>query len=122
MVRLERHGDVTRVHLASRRSRLIGYSASAYLVRGVLVDTGFHAVRRDVSRLVDEMRPRGAVVTHEHEDHAGNVELLARRGVTAMAEIGPGRALAGLIKRIAKGVQTHNLNSVKAIQPEGERA
>jgi glyoxylase-like metal-dependent hydrolase (beta-lactamase superfamily II) len=27
------------------------------------------------------VRPRGAFVTHAHEDHAGNVELLARRGV-----------------------------------------
>ncbi len=50
------------------------------------------------------------------------VELLGRRGVTAMAEIGPGRALAGLIKRIARTVQTHNLNSVKSIRPGGDES
>ncbi|HET7458556.1 MAG TPA: MBL fold metallo-hydrolase [Gemmatimonadaceae bacterium] len=88
MVHVERHDDVTRFEFSTWRSRAIGYSVSAYLVRGVLVDTGFHAVRRDVARLVaelreasDERRLRGAVVTHKHEDHAGNVALLARLGV-----------------------------------------
>lgn len=47
-----------------------------------------------------------------------SVELLARQGVTAVAEIGPGRVLAGLIKRIARGVQIHNLNSAKAVQSD----
>ena len=59
----------------------MGYSVSAYLVRGVLVDTGFPAAAADLARMLAELRPRGAVVTHAHEDHAGNVELLARRGV-----------------------------------------
>jgi len=81
MIRLERHGDVTRLHCSSARSRLVGYSVSAYLVRGALVDTGFPGMWRDLARLVGEQRPAGALVTHEHEDHAGNVELLARAGV-----------------------------------------
>jgi glyoxylase-like metal-dependent hydrolase (beta-lactamase superfamily II) len=81
MIRLTRHADVTALELFTARSRLISYSVHVYLVRGALVDTGSHAVRRDVARLVDEVRPRGAFVTHSHEDHAGNVELLARRGV-----------------------------------------
>ena len=81
MHRRTTHGDVTAVELFTRRSRVAAYSVHVFLVRGVLVDTGFHAVRRDVARLVDELGPRGALVTHWHEDHAGNVELLARRGV-----------------------------------------
>ncbi|MBI2760278.1 MAG: ACP S-malonyltransferase [Chloroflexi bacterium] len=47
-----------------------------------------------------------------------SIELLARHGITAVAEIGPGRVLAGLIKRIARGVQIHNLNSAKAVQSD----
>ncbi len=47
-----------------------------------------------------------------------SIELLARLGVTAVAEIGPGRVLAGLIRRIARNLQTHNLNSARALQPE----
>jgi [acyl-carrier-protein] S-malonyltransferase len=49
------------------------------------------------------------------------VELLVRRGVTAIAEIGPGRVLSGLIRRIARHVQTHNLNSARALSGEGEQ-
>ena len=78
---LTTHDDVLRVELFTARSRVMGYGVSMYLVRGTLVDTGFHAVRRAVAHLVDERRPAGALVTHYHEDHAGNVELLARRGV-----------------------------------------
>ena len=45
MLRTERHDDVTRLAFTSRAGRLVGYSASAYLVargsRSILVDTGF---------------------------------------------------------------------------------
>src|SRR5215212_1942756 len=75
------HADVTAFELFTRRTQVARYSVHVFHVRGALVDTGFHGVRDDVARLVDELRPRGVLVTHWHEDHAGNVELLARRGV-----------------------------------------
>lgn len=81
MHRRTRHADVTAIELFTRRSRAIGYTVHVYVVRGALVDTGFPAVEGEVGRLVDELRPRGAFVTHAHEDHSGNVELLARRGL-----------------------------------------
>lgn len=88
----ESHGDVTRLVLASPASRLVGYTASAYLVETaggpVLVDTGIPRAWRALARYLAE-RPalRGAVVTHQHEDHAGNAARLARRGVPlAMAD------------------------------------
>lgn len=81
MIEVERHGDVVRLHMSHWRSRVSGYSVSAYLVRGVLIDTGFPAARRHVARLLDETRPRAVIVTHHHEDHAGNAELLATRGI-----------------------------------------
>lgn len=43
------------------------------------------------------------------------VELLARLGVKAIVEIGPGRVLAGLIRRTARTVHVHNLNSARAL-------
>ena len=86
MLHLEPHApDVVRLHMSSWRSRLVGYSVSAYLVRGALVDCGFHAVRRELARWADEARPRGVILTHEHEDHAGNVDLLARLGIPVAA-------------------------------------
>ncbi|MEO8563127.1 MAG: MBL fold metallo-hydrolase [bacterium] len=70
-----------RLRLSSWRGRTVGYDVSAYLVDDVLVDTGFPHVRADLLRAVRDARPRGAVVTHWHEDHAGNVEALAASGL-----------------------------------------
>jgi ribonuclease/clavin/mitogillin len=76
---------VTRLHLWSRVGRAIGYTVSAYLVRGVLVDTGFPHAGGELAALIDRVPVRGAIVTHAHEDHAGNVALLAARGVPILA-------------------------------------
>lgn len=86
MIRLERHGDVLRLSMSSLGSRAIRYAASAYLVRDVLVDTGIPKARAALLRFLDARAAaghalRGAVVTHQHEDHAGNVRALAARGV-----------------------------------------
>jgi glyoxylase-like metal-dependent hydrolase (beta-lactamase superfamily II) len=93
MLRIERHADVTRLAFASPVGRLVGYSASAFVVargdRPVLVDTAF---ARAGDALVDALRGlhggraphealAGAVLTHAHEDHAGNAARLARLGV-----------------------------------------
>ena len=59
----------------------MNYEVSAYLVRGVLVDTGFPAVGGELSEWVSSARPEGALVTHYHEDHAGNVGRLVALGV-----------------------------------------
>jgi ribonuclease/clavin/mitogillin len=81
MLRIEQYGDVTRVHMTTWRGRLVGYDVSAYLTRDVLVDTGFAHVSGDFSRFLDVTKVRGVIVTHWHEDHAGNAALTAARGV-----------------------------------------
>lgn len=81
MLREERHGDVTRLVFESRRSRLMGFDVSAYAVRGALIDTAFHQVGRELAAWLDTRRPDGVIVTHYHEDHAGNVEVAAGRGL-----------------------------------------
>jgi endoribonuclease LACTB2 len=81
MLRIERYGDVTRVHMTSWRGRLVGYDVSAYLAQDVLIDTGFPHVADDFSRFLDVSRIRGVIVTHWHEDHAGNAALAAARGL-----------------------------------------
>jgi glyoxylase-like metal-dependent hydrolase (beta-lactamase superfamily II) len=74
-------GDVVQLRMSSRISRLVGYSASAFVVRGVMVDVGFPKVGGELAGLLDRLSLRGAIVTHKHEDHAGNVSLLASRGI-----------------------------------------
>ena len=73
--------QVTRIRMGSWQGRMFGYEVSAYLIAGVLVDTGFPRVAATFAPVVDTLRPRGAIVTHWHEDHAGNVPLLAARGL-----------------------------------------
>jgi [acyl-carrier-protein] S-malonyltransferase len=43
------------------------------------------------------------------------VEYMAAQGVTTFVEIGPGRVLSGLIKRIAPTVQTKNINGAGSL-------
>jgi len=81
MLRVEQHGDVTRFEMSSVVSRLVGYTASAFLVRGTLIDCGFHGARREIDTILAHERPRGVVITHYHEDHAGNVERVASLGI-----------------------------------------
>jgi glyoxylase-like metal-dependent hydrolase (beta-lactamase superfamily II) len=85
MFRIEHFGDVLRIEMGSPSGRLVGYTASAYLTRGVMVDCGFPLARRHVAAVLERYRPRGVFLTHYHEDHAGNVELVARSGIPIAA-------------------------------------
>ncbi|MEX2177275.1 MAG: MBL fold metallo-hydrolase [Gemmatimonadaceae bacterium] len=81
MMEITEFRDVRRVRLWTWRTRAAGYDVSAYLLRGVLVDTGFPQVANELVRAVHALQPRGAIVTHWHEDHAGNAPALARAGL-----------------------------------------
>jgi glyoxylase-like metal-dependent hydrolase (beta-lactamase superfamily II) len=85
MLALESAYGVTRVHLWSRLGRAVGYTVSAYLTRGVLVDTGFPRAAAEVRALLAHERPRAVVVTHAHEDHGGNAALVAAAGIPVVA-------------------------------------
>jgi [acyl-carrier-protein] S-malonyltransferase len=43
------------------------------------------------------------------------VEYMSANGITAFVEIGPGKVLTGLIKRIASGAETRNINGAAAL-------
>jgi endoribonuclease LACTB2 len=105
---IERIGDIVRLTMSSWRSRRAGYGVSAYLHRGVLIDTGFPSIGRELERAVDDLRPRAVALTHWHEDHGGNVERLARRRLpiaAAAPTIAALRSLApiGLYRRVVWG-------------------
>ena len=86
MIELTTFGDVTRARMWTRRSAAVGYDVSAYLVRETIIDTGFRHVGHAFTRFVESARPRGLIVTHWHEDHAGNAPTLAARWPMWMAE------------------------------------
>ncbi len=77
MLRLEQYGDVTRLAMSSLSTRLARYEVSAFLVRGVLVDIGFPRIAAEMHRFLRERQPLGVMLTHSHEDHAGNAPLAA---------------------------------------------
>jgi glyoxylase-like metal-dependent hydrolase (beta-lactamase superfamily II) len=81
MLREERYGDVTRLVFESWPSRSMGMNVSAYAVRGTCIDTAFHDVRDELGQWIDAHRPDGVILTHYHEDHAGNVEQFAARAI-----------------------------------------
>ena len=113
MLRVERHGDVTRLAFASTAGRLVGYSASAYLLtrggraadpRALLVDTAFPRAARPLLGALAALHGgrspvdalAGAVVTHQHEDHAGNAALLSRLGVPLVMAVATRVAIASV--------------------------
>ena len=67
--------------MSSAASRALGLDVSAYVVRDAMIDTGLPGVRRPLVDAARSLGVRGVIVTHWHEDHAGNVEPLARAGV-----------------------------------------
>jgi glyoxylase-like metal-dependent hydrolase (beta-lactamase superfamily II) len=84
MIEIQRFGDVERIRLASWGSRIAGMDVSAYLVDGILIDSGFPHARDALARFLDERSVAAAMLTHYHEDHAGNAELLSARGIPLM--------------------------------------
>src|SRR5436190_10612896 len=67
--------------MSSVGGRLVGIDVSAYVVRGVMIDTGFHRVCDELTSAIASLDVEGVIVTHWHEDHAGNVAALARLGM-----------------------------------------
>ncbi len=100
LTRIERIGDVERLHVA--RATPTGgawYWTSTYLTGGILVDSGNAHARAAVASYLDERDVVAAIATHEHEDHVGNHALLAERGIPSLA---PARAV-DLLARFARG-------------------
>jgi glyoxylase-like metal-dependent hydrolase (beta-lactamase superfamily II) len=82
MLSIERCGtDVLRLRMSTPAGRGAGYGVSAYVTRGVLIDTGCPALADAMSAWAREARPRGVLLTHAHEDHAGNVDRMVALGL-----------------------------------------
>lgn len=58
--------------MSTWRSRVTGYAVSAFVVNGILVDTGFSRVGAELQAWLAARPVRGVFVTHGHEDHAGH--------------------------------------------------
>ncbi len=67
--------------MSSLGSRAFHLDVSAYVLRGTMVDTGCPRVGDGVLDAARSLQVNGAIATHWHEDHAGNVAALATAGI-----------------------------------------
>lgn len=81
MLSIVDHGPVRELVMTSPVARAVRYRAGAFHYRGFLIDSGISRARRDLAAYLAANRPAGAVITHWHEDHAGNLGLLVERGI-----------------------------------------
>jgi glyoxylase-like metal-dependent hydrolase (beta-lactamase superfamily II) len=84
MIRITQHDDVIQLECSTAFSRAANYSVNAYVVRGVLMDCAFPAIGAELMRWLDANPVRGAMLTHAHEDHAGNVDALIAREIPVL--------------------------------------
>lgn len=79
MFKVNKHDEITRIVMGSKVNGRIIFTVSAYLVDGLLIDTGSHNTRWE---LVDYLSNRNiaiAVNTHHHVDHIGANKLIMER-------------------------------------------
>jgi glyoxylase-like metal-dependent hydrolase (beta-lactamase superfamily II) len=81
MLRQISHGDVHELRFSTLRSRTIRYAVSAFVHRGVLIDSGPPDGATELGAWLPFARLDGAILTHGHEDHAGNLQQLADRDI-----------------------------------------
>lgn len=86
MLKISRYGDVTRFDLARTLLGRGRYWTAAYLVDGLLVDTGCAHSAPELVRALADISLLHIVNTHSHEDHIGaNGSLQRQRGLEIMA-------------------------------------
>jgi len=61
------------------------YFCHAFLIDGLLVDTGLIHEEKRFDRFLKTSNINQAVITHHHEDHTGNLHLLNRMGIIPYA-------------------------------------
>ncbi|MEM6792397.1 MAG: MBL fold metallo-hydrolase [Acidobacteriota bacterium] len=78
-------GPVTRFRMARYYAGRPAMAAHCYAIGDTLVDTGFPAARREIYEAAAAAGIRKVLLTHHHEDHAGNAGVLKNAGVEVFA-------------------------------------
>ena len=84
MIRIRRFGPITQIRMARAVAGRPLYWTCAYLVDGLLIDTGCERTAGELVAALDGSDVTQVVNTHHHEDHVGgNTAIAARFGVRA---------------------------------------
>ncbi len=86
MIEVDHLGEVTRVKMGREYQGRVLYWTAAYLVDGLLIDTGCPHTAEELTRFLEGQHLDLAVNTHHHEDHVGaNHQLQQRFEIPIMA-------------------------------------
>jgi glyoxylase-like metal-dependent hydrolase (beta-lactamase superfamily II) len=101
MIETAEYGQVTRIRMSRELDGNPVYWVAAYLVDGLLIDTGCSHTARELSAFLAGRGLRQVVNTHYHEDHAGgNHDIMRALSVDAYAH-------PDSIPRIARGSELY---------------
>jgi len=78
MLKIDYYGNITRFELGRSLLGRWRYWTVAYLIDGLMIDTGCAHTARELAAALDENSLRRIVNTHSHEDHIGGNDLLQR--------------------------------------------
>ena len=79
MIEIDLFGDVTRIKMGREYEGRVLYWTAAYLVDGLLIDTGCPHTAEELAKFLAGQNLRLAANTHHHEDHVGANHLLQQR-------------------------------------------
>ncbi len=71
MLKVNPYGEVTQIMMGREMDGTVLYWTSAYLVDGLLIDTGCAYTVDELGEFLREQEVRQVVNTHHHEDHVG---------------------------------------------------
>jgi len=87
MITVEQHGSVTVIRMARALLGRPLYWTAAYLVDGLLIDTGPVCTANELVRVLNGTQIQQIAITHSHEDHTGGLAAVRARfpGVSVYA-------------------------------------
>ncbi|MEW5785669.1 MAG: MBL fold metallo-hydrolase [Bacillota bacterium] len=79
MIESAAYGAVTQIKMGRELDGRVLYWVAAYLVDGLLIDTGCSHTAAELLEYLRDRQPRDAIMTHYHEDHVGGCSLLQQK-------------------------------------------
>jgi len=79
MIQIEKYGETTQFKMGREYEGRVIYWVAAYLVDGLLIDTGCSYTAEELLKTIEDKPVQQAYITHYHEDHIGGCALLQEK-------------------------------------------